>query len=135
MPAGTKIEKENRIRQCQEWLIDCIDDRDILKMAQAEWGLSKRQCERYLKDAYDGFRKDQDIEIESKRARRIARLNKTITDLDPKYRSTPQGMNAIGRIEKMIIRLEGTESPRQHQVETKPADIKPTKFIDATADH
>ncbi|PHQ27862.1 hypothetical protein [Leeuwenhoekiella nanhaiensis] len=134
MARATKIEKEKRIRQCQKWLIDCETDTDILKKCQSKWGITRRQSENYLKDAYDGFRKDEEIKIESKRARRIARLNKLIKDMDDQYRKTPQGMNAIGRIEKMIIRLEGSESPRQHQVETKTADIKPTKFINATAD-
>tara|TARA_R110002012_G_scaffold190633_1_gene358214 strand:- start:21805 stop:22215 length:411 start_codon:yes stop_codon:yes gene_type:complete len=133
MATVTKIEKEKRIRDCQQWLIDCMDDRDILKKAQSKWKLSKRQCERYLKEAYDGFRKDQEISIESKRSRRIARLNKMINDLDPQYLKTPAGINAVGRIEKMIIRLEGSESPRQHNVETNlNTVIKPTKYIDAT---
>ena len=129
----TKIEKENRERQVQRWLLEGRSDLDIISEIKSNWHLTRRMAINYLRKAYDGFRQDQEIDIESKRAAKVAELKELILSMDDKYRKTPAGINAIGRIQKQIIRLEGTEAPRQHQVEANVNTvIKPTKYIDAT---
>lgn len=130
----TKIEKERRERQVQDWLIEGRSDLDIIADIKKEWQLSRKQADKYLKTAYDGFRKDNEITIESKRASKIAELKALIRGMDDKYKSTPAGVNAINRVQKQIIRLDGTEMPKQHQVEANVNTIiKPTKYIDATS--
>ncbi len=131
----TKVEKERRILAVQGWIIDGVHDNLIIRQIKEKWELSRRQAERYLKQAYGNWREDELIGIEDKRAATIARLKKKMRDLDPKYRITPKGLNSLGGIEKMIIRLEGTERPMRHHIEGEmKTEIKPTRYIDATKD-
>lgn len=132
---GSKVEKERRILTVQGWLIDGVQDWLILQQMQSEWDLSLRQSRRYLKDAYTRWKANEDISIEHRRAAKIAELKQDKRSLKPEYKGTPQGINAIARLEKLIIRLEDLEPPRKHQVEANVSTtIKPTKYIDATGD-
>ncbi len=129
----TKIEKEERSRKVQLWILEGKSDVAILKEIRENWELSTRQGQRYLTTAYDGFRKDQEISIESKRSSKIAELQELITSMKAEYKGTPAGINAAGRIHKQIIRLQGTEAVKRHQIEANVTTvIKPTKYIDAT---
>lgn len=110
----TKIEKERRERQVQDWLIEGRSDLDIIADIKKDWQLSKKQADKYLKSAYDGFCKDNEIQIDSKRASKIAELKQIIRGMDEKYKKTPAGVNAIIRAQKLIIKLEGTEVPKKH---------------------
>lgn len=129
----SKYEKEQRIRYIQDWILEEKSDFKILQKIKSEWDLSLSMARKYFKNAYDGFKKDQDIELENKRAAKIATLKKDLRGLSAKYRKTPSGLNAISRMQKLIIRLEGIEPPQRHQIEANVNTvIKPTKYIDAT---
>ena len=129
----TKIEKEKRERQVQKWIIAGESDHDIIRKVVKKWELTSRMAKNYVDKAYKGFKKDQDIDVETKRAAKIAELKDLIRGMDAKYKITPAGVNAIVRVQKQIIRLEGTEAPRKHEIENNLNQvIKPTKYVDAT---
>lgn len=129
----TKVEKERRILKVREWIIESRTDVWIISKIKGDWGLSRRMAQNYLTNAYTEFKQDQDIIIENKRAAKIAELKEALRKLDTQFKRTPSGLNAIARIQKLIIRLEGIEPPQQHQVEANVNTvIKPTKYVDAT---
>lgn len=122
---ATKLEKEKRLLAVQSWIIDGAQDDFIRRQIKTQWGLSTRQTQRYIKQAYDQWKQDANIEMESKRAAKIAELKQLRRDLKEEYKGTPAGINAIIRIEKLIIRLEGMEPPRQHEIKAE-VEVQPT---------
>lgn len=129
----TKIEKERRIFTVQGWLIDGVHDNLIIKQMKTEWDLSLSQAKRYLKAAYSDWKQNEGIEIEDRRATKIAELKQEKRSLRPEYKGTPAGINAIVRLEKLIIKLEGIEPAKKHEIEANVNTvIKPTKYVDAT---
>lgn len=128
---ATKIEKEERSRKVQLWILEGKSDVNIIKEIRENWGLSSRQGQRYLTTAYNGFRKDQEISIESKRSSKIAELQELIRSIKPDLKGTPAAINAIGRIHKQIIRLQGTESVKRHLIELESTtEFKGISFVD-----
>lgn len=129
----SKVEKERRILTVQGWLIDGVQDWLILQQMQTEWDLKIRQARNYLKEAYSRWKANEDITIENRRAAKIAELKQDKRSLRPEYKGTPAGINAIARLEKLIIRLEDLEPPKKHHIEANVStNIKPTKYVDAT---
>lgn len=122
---ASKLEKERRVFTVQGWIIDGVQDWLILQQMKNEWDLTLRQAKRYLAEAYNRWKANQDVELENKRAAKIAKLQQDIRSLKPEYKGTPAGINAIARIEKMIIKLEDLEPPKRHQVDI-PNPIKMT---------
>lgn len=129
----TKLEKERRIFQVQSWLIEGVQDDLIIRQMKTQWDLSLRQAKRYLTAAYDGWKKNEEVNIEARRAAKIAELKQEKRSLKPEYKGTPAGINAIVRIEKLIIMLEDIAPARKHEIEANVNTvIKPTKYVDAT---
>lgn len=126
----TKLEKEKRIFAVQTWIIDGQSDDTIIREIKSKWDLSIRQARRYLKQANENWKHDEDIAIESKRAAKIAELKELKRTLKEDFRGTPAGINAIVRIEKLIIRLENIEPPKQHEIKIEEKEIKGIKFND-----
>jgi hypothetical protein len=128
---ATKIEKEERSRKVQLWILEGKSDVNIIKEIRENWELSSRQGQRYLTTAYDGFRKDQEISIESKRSSKIAELQELICSMKEAHKGTPAGINALGRIHKQIIRLQGTESVKRHLIELESTtEFKGISFVE-----
>lgn len=111
----TKAEKDKRIALVSEWIISGNSDTKVIKMAKEEWGLSRRQAIRYFNDAYKPWKEQRATTLEQRRLAKIEKLQNDLQNLDEKYRKTPQGINAIARMEKLIIRLDALEPPRQHR--------------------
>lgn len=112
----TKLNKAQRIAQVQNWLIEGKKDFEIIKLCKEEWGIGTRMCRNYLRWGYELFKPQADLDIQSKRDKRISDLIDVITKMDDKYKKTPAGVNAIQRVYKQIIRLEGTEMPKQFEI-------------------
>lgn len=114
----TKLEKEKRIFMVQGWIIEGIQDRLIVKNIIEQWGLDVRQAQRYVRDAYESWKKIEGVNIDMKREMKIAELKQTKRSLKAEFKGTPAGISAIMAVEKEIIKLEGLELPKQIQVQT-----------------
>lgn len=113
----TKIEKEKRLLQVQGWIIDGAQDYLILRQATAQWNITLRQAKNYLQSAYTNWKQHANIDLETRRAAKIAELKQELRNLKPEFKGTPAGMNARTRIHKLLIKLEGLEPAKKHQVD------------------
>lgn len=106
---ATKIEKEKRIFIVQGWIIEGVQDHLIVKNVVERWGLDVRQAQRYVREAYEKWKKIEGVNIDMKREMKIAKLQQMIRTMKDEYKGTPQGIQAIMAVEKEIIKLEGLE--------------------------
>ena len=60
----TQIEKEKRIFTIQSWMLEGVQDRLIIKQATTLWDISVRQAERYVKEAYENWKKIEGVNID-----------------------------------------------------------------------
>lgn len=102
----SKLEKEKRILTVQGWIIDGVQEDFMRKQMRTQWGISTRQAKRYIKDAYEAWKSDSDIDMETKREAKIAELQQLKRSLKQDFKGTPAGIRAIMMVEKQIIRLE-----------------------------
>lgn len=124
---ATKIEKEKRILQIAEAIINGYPDVRILQMVKDNWGLTLRQARNYKKWAYDKLRPENDANIESQREAKIAEIQEECRKLDEKYRRTPKGLNAWVNAQKLIIKLKDLEPVKKVQLsgdEENPLAVK-----------
>ena len=132
---ASNTQKERRILTVQGWLIDGVQDDFILRQIKTEWDISLRQARTYLKWAYERWKQQEDITTQNKRDKKIADLQELRRSLKAEFKGTPSGINAIIRIEKEIIKLEGITPPKQHELIAQVNhEIKPSRYIDATSD-
>ena len=115
----TKIEKEKRIQDVQELIIEGVQDYLILRRVTTKWSITTRQAKKYLNLAYSSWKQDADVTIELRRQAKIAELKEELRSLRCEYKGTPAGLNARTRLHKLLIRLEGLDPPMKHQVEAK----------------
>lgn len=118
----TKIEKENRLFIVQGWIIEGIQDRLIVKKIIDMWQLDVRQAQRYVRDAYDSWKKIEGVNLDMKREMKIAELKQLRRSLKDNYKGTPSGIAAIMAVEKEIIKLEGLELPKTVKLEVPDVD-------------
>lgn len=104
---STKLETEKRVFTIQGWIIKGIQDYLILKNAEQEWKISRRQAKNLLQKAYKIWHEDQEATIEQKRSLRVAELKQDIRDMKIEFRGTPRGMAVVNSIKKEINKLEG----------------------------
>ncbi|WP_445454094.1 hypothetical protein [Flavobacterium sp. 25HG05S-40] len=109
---STKIEKEKRIFIIQGWIIEGVQDRLIVKNAAERWDIDIRQAQRYVREAYESWKKIEGINIDMKRDMKIAQMKQLVRTLKDEYKGTPAGIQAIMAVEKEIIKLEGLELPK-----------------------
>lgn len=102
----TKLEKEKRVLTVQQWIIEGVQEDLMRKQMRQEWGISTRQAKRYIKDAYESWKTDAEIDIDTKRQAKIAELQQLKRSLKAEYKGTPSGIRAQMAVEKQIIRLE-----------------------------
>lgn len=118
----TKIEKENRLFIVQGWIIEGIQDRLIVKKIIDMWQLDVRQAQRYVRDAYETWKKIEGVNLDMKREMKIAELKQLRRSLKDNYKGTPSGIAAIMAVEKEIIKLEGIELPKTVKLELPEVD-------------
>lgn len=118
----TKIEKENRLFIVQGWIIEGIQDRLIVKKISDMWQLDVRQAQRYVRDAYETWKKIEGVNLDMKREMKIADLKQLRRSLKDIYKGTPSGIAAIMAVEKEIIKLEGIELPKTVKLELPEVD-------------
>lgn len=106
---ATKIEKEKRLFIVQGWIIEGVQDHLIVKNIVERWGLTVRQAQRYVKDAYENWKEIEGVKVSMKRTLKIARYKQLIKSLKDEYKGTPAGIRAIAEVEKRIDLLEGIE--------------------------
>lgn len=109
---ATKIEKEKRLFIVQGWIIEGVQDNLIVKNIVEKWNLDVRQAQRYVRQAYESWKKIEGVNIDMKREMKIAKLQQLVKTLKDEYKGTPQGIQAIMSVEKEIIKLEGLELPK-----------------------
>lgn len=118
MARTADIEVERRIRSVQEWIIADRADVDIISACIANWGVSKRQAQRYIKTAGERWKEQNEKSIHIKRATRIQATKKLINNITPELLKTPAGFNAVIRAYKFLDRLEGT-TPTKQEIEAQ----------------
>lgn len=123
---ATKNEKEKRLFIVQGWIIEGIQDNLIVKNIVDRWDLDVRQAQRYVRDAYDTWKKIEGVKIEMKREMKIAKLQQIVRTLKDEYKGTPAGIQAIMSVEKELIKLEGLEIPKQINLQNS---VKPLELI------
>lgn len=100
-----KIEKEKRLRIVQEWLLQDHTTSDIVTQGVAKWGISKRQVERYVADAYEAFRRMTESSTERRLYYHIQRRMKLLRDMERKQ--SPSGVSVSLSILDSMAKLEG----------------------------
>lgn len=106
MARVSKLEKEKRILTVQSWILDGVQEDFMRKQMKNEWGISTRQSKRYIAAAYQAWKQDSEIDMETRRQAKIADLQQVRRSLKADYKGTPAGIRAIMSVEKQIIRLE-----------------------------
>jgi hypothetical protein len=114
----TKQEREKRIFMVQGWIIEGLQDRLIIKNIMQLWDIEIRQAQRYVKEAYENWKKVEGVNLDMKREMKIARLQQLVKSLKDQYKGTPAGISAIMAVEKEIIKLEGLELPKKIQLQS-----------------
>ena len=122
----TQIEKEKRIFMVQSWMLEGVQDRLIIKQATTLWNISVRQAERYVKEAYENWKKIEGVNIDMKREMAIARLKQKARSLKSEFKGTPAGLAVEIAIEKEINKLEGLEPDKNININT---GVKPIEFV------
>lgn len=107
------IEMEKRIRAVQEWIISDHPDSDIITSCMSMWDVSKRQSQRYIKEANMRVVKLNEKSLTIKRATRIQAVKKLLKGLPNEVLRTPGGVNAALRAHKYIGKLEAIEMTTQ----------------------
>lgn len=110
---ATKIEKEKRLFIVQGWIIEGVQDNLIVKNIVEKYDLDVRQAQRYVREAYESWKKIEGVKIDMKREMKIAQLKQLVRTLKDEYKGTPNGIQAIMSVEDKIIKLEGLELPKQ----------------------
>lgn len=119
---ATKIEIEKRIFIVQGWIIEGVQDRLIVKNVVERWNLDIRQAQRYVKQAYESWKKIEGVNLDMKREMKIADLKQLKRSLKDNFKGTPSGIAAIMAVEKEIIKLEGIELPKTVKLEVPDVD-------------
>lgn len=65
---ATNDEKFKRIRIVCDWILKGHSHADICHNVSENWGLSERQAQRYIKDAYELFKQDTLLELTESKA-------------------------------------------------------------------
>ena len=114
---ATKIEKEKRIFIVQGWIIEGVQDHLIVKNVVERWGLDVRQAQRYVREAYEKWKKIEGVNIDMKREMKIAKLQQMIRTMKDEYKGTPRGMAVVNSIKKEISKLEALYPARMVKVQ------------------
>jgi hypothetical protein len=126
---ATKIEKEKRLFIVQGWIIEGIQDNIIAKNIVERWGLDIRQAQRYVREAYEKWKKIEGVNIDMKREMKIAKLQQMIRTMKEEYKGTPAGISAIMAVEKEIIKLEGLEPAKTINLEMPQVEAVKFKVV------
>lgn len=103
---ASNLEKEKRIFTIQGWILDGVQDYLILAQAKTQWNIGLRMARKYLKEAYENWKQEEGIDMETKRQAKLAELQQLKRSLKPEFKGTPAGIRAVVAVEKEIIRLE-----------------------------
>lgn len=126
-----KIEKQKRIRMVMEWIIDGYPYQDIVTQIVNKWGIKERMAKRYIAEAREEWTKYPEENLIKKRRLLIERLNKLRRSLAEKHKGTPEGINAVLRIDALISKLEGLEPPKRMELTGKDGQPIETQAVDA----
>ena len=111
MAARSALVHEKRIHQVQSWILqDIPSDMIVRQIIQLDW-CKERQARVYLKDASERWAKAASNDIETKKRIKIAELQERKRSLKEEFRGTPGGMKILNDIDKMIIALDGLNTP------------------------
>jgi hypothetical protein len=119
MPRSEKadtIEYERRIRIVQEWILEDWSSSDIQAQITHKWGIEERQAKRYISEARKRWIAEEDLVTAHKKKLKIESLKKLKRSLQDRYKGTPIGIDAILKVEKEIIALEGLKPARRLEV-------------------
>lgn len=96
-----------RVRSVQEWMMQDQCYADIITQGMNLWNVSRRQVERYMQKAEEGFLEMNKTKLDRKRAYYIQRSKKALRDLDPNYKRTPQGVFAQQSMLAFMAKIDG----------------------------
>jgi hypothetical protein len=116
------VEYERRLMTIQMWIIERVSSAIIInQILERAWCTSTRHAERMLKAARDKWVAHEGMDIKQRRQLKIQQLNHTIRTLQDQYKGTPAGLQAIARLEKLVMELEGTKMPLKIEHSGDPA--------------
>lgn len=115
---ATAVEKSNRLFTIQGWILEGVPDRLIVKQILQLWPIDLRQAERYVKEAYENWKKIEGVNIDMKRELKVDELKQLKRSLSQEFKGSPSGIRAIMMVEKVIIQLEGLEMPKKIDLTT-----------------
>ena len=110
---ATKIEKEKRILQVIEAILQGYSDVKIEQLIKQNWKLTIRQARNYKSEAYKRLRRQNDSDIEERREAKIQEIQEKCRLMDEKHFRTPQGLNAYVNAQKLIVKLDDLEPEKK----------------------
>lgn len=117
MAKRTKLEVNRIVLQVCEWIIDGVPDYKIISRLENNYNIKLRQCQTYIKKADERLKPKFDLDIETKRNRKILEIQKKVLLLDPKEQKTAKGLSAYINAQKLLIKLENIEPTKKIQFE------------------
>ena len=117
MARVTKTERNRRVLEVCEWIINGVPDYKIHQRLKDSYGIKLRQCRNYIKQADEKLKPQQEADIETKRNRKILEIQKRVLQLDVDETKTAKGLSAYINAQKLLIKLENIEPVKKIQFE------------------
>ncbi|HJV19297.1 MAG TPA: hypothetical protein VJ552_05405 [Sediminibacterium sp.] len=112
-----------RVRAVQEWLLQDHQTTDIIRQGTQLWNVSKRQVQRYIDTAKEGFREANEDVIEKKKAYYIQRSKKMLRDLEARHKNTPSGIFAQMAVLQFQAKIEGVMVDKHDHVHSFEGEV------------
>lgn len=111
-PKADAVEYERRLMSIQSWIVERYAYFVIIKQIMDKgWSQSERHAKRMIAAARDRWVEHEEEDIKKKRQIKVKQLEHTIRSLKEEYKGTPEGISAIVKVEKEIIKLEALATP------------------------
>lgn len=111
-PKADAVEYERRLMSIQLWIVERHSYTIIIKQIMDKgWSKSERHAKRMIATARDRWIDQEEEDIKKKKHIKVKQLEHTIRSLKEEYKGTPEGISAIVKVEKEIIKLEGLATP------------------------
>lgn len=123
---ATKLEMEKRIMTVMGWIIEDVSYPLMVSQIVNNGWCGDRQARNIIKTARERWLEEPVKDLHNKRALKIKELQARKRTLLEKYKGSPSGIFALNQIDKMIIDLEGLDSPKV--VEVAPRGVTPEEL-------
>lgn len=126
---ATKLEMEKRIMTVMGWIIDDISYPLMVAQIVNNGWCGERQARNIIRAARERWIEEPIKDLHKKRQLKIKELQARKRTLADKYKGSPSGIFALNQIDKMIIDLEGLDSPKVVEVEARGVSAEELKRL------